>query len=664
MFGIRNTLNSAGSLIFGSSLMTRFSIAGLAVLGISALFYRLCYRAAPPSSSESPNSTIRAHSIDAAEELHSPVSEELNTSSPLTIPEEFEPILYEERSPLQTPRDSEGESVSEEGYNPDSEDSSILPETHEVSTSPHSLEESSTPYLSLSRLITPTSSSDSDEGSVTSSDYDDCETKNLDERKPTLASLAKKTTRAMIATFDPSVRRRILPGIEEEDRRSSDYGVHLLATIGPWHRMHPILEGLDRIHSPIRENPVANYPVLNAIRWGIKKVWESSDEAPFTQLLLNASTVYNKKRGNDPIIYFTQPMLTAAAAILSRQLPMDDGTLSFGSLIQEDRRTIDKTKITPKDYAGTALVTSRKLGAKANIFNPFTYNFPFSVGIRLVNRKPLCILRHAVPTIEEGSVSILPQYTKFIGKCQKEGKKILYCCLLNPHEADESKRIDALMPLSIGYPNTFHFIRFPLDGKLTKNLSHFEGTLENYAGVITEEITKSLLGTSHTFIFSDAVKRVVQENHEAVLRFAKTHITSVYKENSNCDEAQKALLMLFSTTLRTKVLSELGIDYYNNSCKDAIDRGAAHLLSDLLFDSLLTGTLKTNRAPMRIATSFPAFMAKTQGILKGRAAYIEAFSNFCDKMSRQELVAFRDSLASELGIGVDPLEFNLDDLCS
>jgi hypothetical protein len=81
----------------------------------------------------------------------------------------------------------------------------------------------------------------------------------------------------------------------------------------------------------------------------------------------------------------------------------------------------------------------------------------------------------------------------------------------------------------------------------------------------------------------------------------------------------------------------MDINYYNNSCKDAIDRGAAHLITDLVWNSFLHGTLEQDSLSIRLSAAWPAYMAKTQPIMEERAEWIDAFASFIEKAGQDGL---------------------------
>lgn len=601
-FAIGNIVRFVGAAIYRSPVASAITFASL-LGGVTALFLRLYYKPSPLVSDPVPPPFQATVLKRKAEDFDLPEAKRVRISEELSPSESEEETSSSESSPIGLP-----------------------------------LEEELVDHLDPASLLEPPS--------APSPTFEETAFRVISQVFGSQGNLGTAASRA-------------------ELHRSSDYGPYLVATIGPWHREHPLCQDLDRLQRRRTPSPLfPNFPALSFVTSSaislVQLATDSAKEAPFTQLLRNLSQSYLQRQGNGARALFTQPMLTVAAALLSRQLPMDNGTLSFGKLIQEDRKAIEHRKLTPEDYEGDSLRASRKAKAKMNFFKPFEYNLPFSVGRRTINGASIETLRHAVPTKEEGSVSILNSYRSFLQSCREAGESVLYNSLLDPHAADEKKRIEALERLSNNYPDTFHFIRFPLDGRLTK----FEGDFDCYRKAVQEELRLSLEGSSSTFLFSPAVKRVVEAHQAGVLQFAKEQIEGVYGEEKDSKEARKAFFMLFCVVLKAKILSELRINYYCNTCKDAIDRGAAHLLCDLLLDSMLTNSLRENRPILRVLTAFPAFMAKTQGILKKRAEYITAFSNFLDRMPQVQRNSFKEVLKGELNLEISPLEFNLEELYS
>ncbi|MBM3197687.1 MAG: hypothetical protein FJZ58_00330 [Chlamydiae bacterium] len=250
-------------------------------------------------------------------------------------------------------------------------------------------------------------------------------------------------------------------------------------------------------------------------------------------------------------------------------------------------------------------------------------NLPFLVGEKTFSTgQKIQLLRHAVPTIENGSVSIAEEYKAFVKDCQKQSKKILYCSLLDPIKGDERKRIHALQTMAGDYQNTFFFLRLPLDGPLSKP-NDYCIDLPSYKQTILQEIHK---GTKGEFLVSDNLLPHVQAHAEETLDLAEKLVSSLVDHETK----YRAFYLLFCTLFKDRVLNACGITFYNHTCKDAIDRGAVFLGADLLFTSFISGTLSSELDDLRALIAWPAFMAKTQPILHDRAEWLLAFCSWID----------------------------------
>ena len=339
---------------------------------------------------------------------------------------------------------------------------------------------------------------------------------------------------------------------------------------------------------------------------------------------------------------------------------------SFADRLKEDREWM---KIQDSSLGhGIVIRAGSKVAAKTRTyFDPFYRgNYPFLVGTREVNGHKCEILRHALPVYEQlgKKEEIVGEYKAFLSNCKNEGKKVLYCNLLNPMASDESPRIQLLRDLAqdAEYKDVFHVLEIPADGYLT----NAEGTsdLKGYAQLIRDDLAKVAGKTPGRFVASSPdVKEFIRENHAKIVNFSLNQINVTYaRELSRLDqdsreykellkEAKQAFLMLLSSVLRAGLINAMKINYCNSTCKDAIDRGAMHLTSDLLWDSFLTGTLKENEENIRVMAVWPAFMAKTQAVLEDRAEWMESFANFIEKAQKKEL---RDAIVraycEELGL--------------
>ncbi len=260
----------------------------------------------------------------------------------------------------------------------------------------------------------------------------------------------------------------------------------------------------------------------------------------------------------------------------------------------------------------------------------------------------------------QGTVQIAPEYIAFIEKCKSEHKGILYCCLLNPELPDEKPRIEKLLALQEEYQDTFHFARFPLDGPL-HHLKHFSSYTKYISKVLTSmrAAFKSPTNLDGDFIFSAHIIKILQQDNFYInaARWASSQINKVQQNyllkklpaGLTPDEQMKAFMMLYSLILKDKILSTLPIHFYNNTCKDGIDRGSAHLTADLLWHSHLNGSYQVQKEMIRHLAHLPAYMAKTQAMVAERTEWLKAFAKFLEYSDTARLAqSYRDTLSIEL----------------
>jgi hypothetical protein len=329
----------------------------------------------------------------------------------------------------------------------------------------------------------------------------------------------------------------------------------------------------------------------------------------------------------------TQPLLNSGAAVMARHLSNTSDS-SFAKQILDDQKAISRS-LRFGDFEGRLHRNLKKLSAILNVFDPhLNGNMPFLIGDRFINGKTVSVLRHAVPTVEKGfhNIEIAGEYQAFLENCKANNQKVLYCALLSPQKIDEHFRLTKLGDLVQKYPNTFHFIRIPLDGPL-HDINQFR-TIDDYSLAIQNDLEASLYHpypAQNSFFFSPAVRKVVSEGYVDILRYAKYWSKKIALENPK--DQKRAFMMLFSVLLKSHIISNLSIDYYNNTCKDSIDRGAVHVGSDLLWDDFLTGKELQKEQPFlfRSVIAWPAFLAKTKPVLAKRLVWLQSFARFLEK---------------------------------
>jgi hypothetical protein len=417
-------------------------------------------------------------------------------------------------------------------------------------------------------------------------------------------------------------------------------------------------------------------------------------------------------------LIMTRPMLNTAKAILKPVVSGSSFPQhSLSQTITQDSSLI-KRQMGMNQSEGVLNRAFNQLGAVANVFDPhLNGNTPFSIGKRQIGGKNVQMLRHANPSKEKIAVNTAGEYIGFLEHSKIHGKKVLYSTLLTPSNftRDEKPRIAELMKLanSPRYQNTLYVNRFPLDGPLHELDSY--NTLEEYATEIENRFTINT--DTSDFMFSRNLEDVAYRNYRTVLKWALQEIQLKYpaedrkvadvnykaaqkqvaaakkavtqansavawtfptapsttrlkaaqqqlknakdaltQAKTQKEEPQKALMMLFCSVMTDKILTRQDIDFWNKTCKDAIDRGTAFALSDLIFNSALNGTLQENKENLRTLAAWPSFMAKTQPILPHRASWAQAFSNWADKTNSAELAA---SYEAELGMRQSPFVFDV-----
>lgn len=359
------------------------------------------------------------------------------------------------------------------------------------------------------------------------------------------------------------------------------------------------------------------------------------------------------------------PMLMMAEALMSSKLSKEKNPF-LSKTLENDIMAIHK-KTDSRELEGSVARGVNKFLACVNLFDPhLNGNLPFHVGSLTIKGQKTEILRHAVPTNEAFAVTITEEYMAFLEQCKKNEEQVLYCCLLNPDKSDEKPRIEILTSLqstSSPYKNTFHFAKFPLDGDLEEialkgpEEEHFT-TLIDYKKNIQAEIIKATsiaieLDRTGQFIFSNGIKKTVRENYAKALDWSFEQVAL----SNNLDDIEKkqVMMMLFCTTLKHTIFAENKINYYNNTCKDAIDRGAAHLISDLIVNGVLTDSLEANKHTIRVLASAPAFIAKTQAVLKDRASWYIAVAKWAEGTNH---AATSESYKSTFNLDIEPIQFD------
>lgn len=381
-----------------------------------------------------------------------------------------------------------------------------------------------------------------------------------------------------------------------------------------------------------------------------------------TDLKKGAISEENKKVGTK---IMTQRGLWSANLILNRYLPAQDSNVSLAEQFDLDMKSI-KSRAHQAGQGFFNREIGKLNGEMGLFFDPhMNGNLPFLLGTRKINGSNVHILRHPVPTIENGTIKISPEYLAFLENCKSKNEKVLYCCLLNNKKSREVKLIKALRSLEVKYPGVFHLVNMPLDGALSK-VGDEKESLQSYRRKVEDTIQKSFINPEKLSDFSfgsSKLSEVAHKRYKEVASFAYDQIQAVYQGrgvNAPLKEQKQAFMMLFCTLLRTVLIKECNINHYSNTCKDAIDRAAANLTSDLLWESFLANNVKQSSLNLRISAAWPAFMAKTQPVIKERAEWMISFAKWVEGASH---LGLRDRILKEysnrLGICFnDKMSFN------
>lgn len=366
---------------------------------------------------------------------------------------------------------------------------------------------------------------------------------------------------------------------------------------------------------------------------------------------------------------YNRPLLDVAELIMRDVLPQDTGGALSHQLEIDIHAVKAFTRKNPRFCDSSLGRNTGKASGSLDIgFDSHLYgNLPFHAACFRMTRddgqlRTLNMLRFPAPTVSGIFSYIAPEFRAFLRHCKFKEEKSLYNCLLKSDDSLESPRLRNIQDLEKDFRGTFHFMKCPMDGSLTKSLKFPSFVV--YADSVKQAVENGLDGIDLSFIFSPEVRVVIRNSYEVLFNFAKETIEIAYGDDihSNPDEAKKAFMMLFCTVLKEKVIVELGIDHCNETCKDAIDRGGAHLVTALTWRAFLTKVLETpkTRESVRLALSFPAYLAKTQPIIEERAEWPLAFSNFLDKIIKKEKAEeVINQYQFILGVRFDSLDFTI-----
>ncbi len=433
--------------------------------------------------------------------------------------------------------------------------------------------------------------------------------------------------------------------------------------------MHGVQSLVNRPEFASNLHQAQRVAVFGRVLFGDKLTTYVEELASYRRTLVGERTVdqgYSVESKTTAHKIFMGLGLSPAIRVLSHYLSEAPSESLAEHLVLDRELIANKSK-----EAGHGSVRSNLLKASgvAGIkFDPHMHgNLPYSLGTRTVDGKKVTMLRHALPTIEAigGGVSVAPEYLAFLENCAFKEAKVLYCSLLNLDSqilpsaiAPDKDRTQVIYHLGEQYEGTFHFIRMPMDAPSNgKNadptLSQVEKyeTLDAYRNAIQEEVKKAINhpgDTTNEFIFgsreiTDVLCKKIDgaSVYERILTFAHDVIRDLYAEPGESmlfeNQKKQALMMLFSSILRSVLIKELNIQYYNNTCKDTTDRSVAHILSDEVLVHFLRGDLSEHAIDVRRSAAWPAFMAKGEAIkIKGRLDWAVSLVELIEKASKSD----------------------------
>lgn len=324
-------------------------------------------------------------------------------------------------------------------------------------------------------------------------------------------------------------------------------------------------------------------------------------------------------------------------------LPYADHTLEEYGIIENDdfslpiynqiENSAKRIKNLEKKLSETLTKEVKKLKSKFNFMDSNLHNIPFSAGFisyQALNEKEndykFCQqLRHPTPTIEMGKIKIAQEYKAFIEMASEKGEKILYSNHQSINSFDERNRIESYTQLETQFSN-FSLISLPVLKKIgDEKISDKKSFCDYLLKLFSDDDMQKKFG----FYFSSNLNLkpdFLAKRSKIWIDFIHDHLLS--EDEVNDDISRQMYLALLQSFIRRDIIQNCGINYYNNTCKDAIDRGAIHTFFDVYWTLLMNGKERdhTSLRDLTVLTSFPAFAAKKQAILDDRINVILKFA--------------------------------------
>lgn len=300
-------------------------------------------------------------------------------------------------------------------------------------------------------------------------------------------------------------------------------------------------------------------------------------------------------------------------------------------------------------------INLRKLGSKMNIMDANLHNIPFNAG-RFTYRtlkqpdiaKSYQQLRYATPTHEwvqmptpyqtVHRIDINQEYAEFLRIAKSKGERVLYSNHQSQLRGDESKRVQRLAQLELEHAN-FIFLSLPVlhqvDDESISDVPTFCRYLEK---MINDGEVRKKLGFYFSNQLSGTYLALRTKKWVSYLQKHFIQQNGIERRGLRC-----VYVTMLEMLLRQDIARALQVSFCNNTCKDAIDRGAIHLFCDLYWTLLISNREQDPGALENLAlvTLYPAFGAKKQAILPDRFEQILSFAALIEQLTDEEKMAVR-----------------------
>lgn len=385
--------------------------------------------------------------------------------------------------------------------------------------------------------------------------------------------------------------------------------------------------------------------VLNEIRYGCV----NDDQ-------VNKQLAYHLYR-NLPVLPFAKEVLCLSQFLSPCQFaaePNTPNTQTYSEQLREVCRRIDNYHSTWRKWFE---IQVKKVGSKFNYMDANMHNTPFFAGtfeFQKANQRDNVEfyqqLRYPTPTVENlnSSITISPEYRCFLDEVCLRGERVLYSNHQSPFQVDEKNRIEVLKAQVALYPENFYMVTFPV---LSKIESRHCVNIGAYCNFLQDLFVSPEVGAKYGFYFSENIKiRIVEESAKKWTAFLKEHL--IDEEDIQDATLRVTYVSLLQSLVRRDLAIEKQISFCNNTCKDAIDRGAIHLFLDVYWAILMSGKEKS-QATLDLLTTltvYPAFAAKKQAILPKRLAQILSFAEKIESLNGEKIENIRSAWIKTSGL--------------